>query len=207
MGIARDAKYRTVGEPPQPHLYLPLDQRYGPGMTLIVRSDAASPPVTAVHDTIASLDPAVQGFFTRTLVEHTRVALVPARLASWVSAAAGLIALALGAVGLYGVIACLVGERTRELGVRVALGASRGTIARHVLGRAAMLATIGIGLGLALAAAGGRALSGLLYNVSSVDPVVFLTVALTLCAVTLLAAWLPARRASRIDPLIALRDS
>ncbi len=207
VGIARDAKYRTVGEPPQPHLYLPLDQRYGPGMTLIVRSDAASPPVTAVHDAIASLDPAVQGFFTRTLVEHTRVALVPARLASWVSAAAGLIALALGAVGLYGVIACLVGERTRELGVRVALGASRGTIARHVLGRAAMLATIGISVGLALAAAGGRALSGLLYNVSSVDPVVFLTVALTLCAVTLLAAWLPARRASRIDPLVALRDS
>ena len=170
VGVASDAKYRTVGEPPQPHLYLPLDQRYGPGMTLIVRSDAASPPVTAVHDTIASLDPAVQGFFTRTLVEHTRVALVPARLASWVSAAAGLIALALGAVGLYGVIACLVGERTRELGVRVALGASRGTIARHVLGRAAMLATIGISLGLALAAAGGRALSGLLYDVSSVDP-------------------------------------
>ncbi len=207
VGVASDAKYRTVGEPPQPHLYLPLDQRYGPGMTLIVRSDAASPPVTAVHDAIASLDPAVQGFFTRTLVEHTRVALVPARLASRVSAAAGLIALALGAVGLYGVIACLVGERTRELGVRVALGASRGTIARHVLGRAAMLATIGISLGLGLAAAGGRALSGLLYDVSSVDPVVFLTVALTLCAVTLLASWLPARRASRIDPLVALRDS
>jgi predicted permease len=205
VGIARDAKYRTVGEPPQPHLYLPLEQHYGPGMTLIVRSDAASPPVTAVHRTIASLDPAVQGFFTRTLVEHTRVALVPARLASGVSAAAGLIALALGAVGLYGVIACLVGERTRELGVRMALGAGRGTIARHVLGRAAMLATIGISLGLALAAAGGRALSGLLYDVSSVDPVVFLVVALTLSAVTLLAAWLPARRASRIDPLVALR--
>ncbi len=205
VGIARDAKYRTVGEPPQPHLYLPLEQHYGPGMTLIVRSDAASPPVTAVHGTIASLDPAVQGFFTRTLVEHTRVALVPARLASGVSAAAGLIALALGAVGLYGVIACLVGERTRELGVRMALGAGRGTIVRHVLGRAAMLATIGISLGLALAAAGGRALSGLLYDVSSVDPVVFLVVALTLSAVTLLAAWLPAHRASRIDPLVALR--
>jgi putative ABC transport system permease protein len=158
-----------------------------------------------VHDTIASLDPAVQGFFSRTLVEHTRVALVPARLASWVSAAVGLTALVLGAVGLYGVIACLVGERRRELGVRMALGAGRGTIARHVLGRAATLATIGIGLGLALAAAGGRALSGLLYNVSSVDPVVFLVVALTLCAVTLLAAWLPAHRASRIDPLVALR--
>jgi ABC-type antimicrobial peptide transport system permease subunit len=126
-------------------------------------------------------------------------------LASWVSAAAGLIALALGAVGLYGVIACLVGERTRELGVRMALGAGRGTIMRHVLGRAAMLATIGISLGLALAAAGGRVLSGLLYDVSSVDPVVFLVVALTLSAVTLLAAWLPAHRASRIDPLVALR--
>jgi putative ABC transport system permease protein len=205
VGVAREAKYRTVGEPPQPHLYLPSDQHYGPGMTLIVRSDAGSPPVTAVHDAIAALDPAVQGFFTRTLVEHTRVALVPARLASSVSGIIAAIALGLGAVGLYGVIACLVGERTRELGVRMALGASRRAIAQHVLRRAGMLAAIGAGLGLALAAAGGRVLSGLLYNVSSVDPVVFLAVAVTLCAVTLLAAWLPARRASRIDPLVALR--
>jgi predicted permease len=205
VGIARDAKYRTVGEAPQPHLYLPLDQHYGPGMTLLVRTSAGAPPTTAIHDAIASLDPAVQGFFTRTLVEHTRVALVPARLASWVSAAVGLIALALGAVGLYGVIACLVGERTRELGVRMALGASRRTIARHVLGRAAGLAAIGIALGLAAAAFAGRALSGLLY-ISPFDPVVLLTVALTLGGVALLAAWLPAHRASRVDPLVALRD-
>jgi predicted permease len=204
VGVARDAKYRTVGEAPQPHLFLPLDQHYGPGMTLLVRSGAGSPPTPAMHEAIASLDPAVQGFFTRTLVEHTRVALVPARLASWVSATVGLIALALGAVGLYGVIACLVGERTRELGVRIALGASRRTIARLVLGRAGRLAAIGIALGLAMAALGGRALSGLLY-VSPFDPVVLLTVALILGGVTLLAAWLPARRASRVDPLVALR--
>jgi predicted permease len=204
VGVARDAKYRTVGEAPQPHVYLPLDQHYGPGMTLLVRSNAGSPPTTAIHDAIASLDPAVQGFFTRTLVEHTRVALVPASLASWVSAAVGLIALALGAVGLYGVIACLVGERTRELGVRMALGASRRTIARHVLGRAGRLAVIGIVLGLGVATVGGRALSGLLY-VSPFDPVVLLTVALTLGGVALLAAWLPAHRASRVDPLVALR--
>jgi ABC-type antimicrobial peptide transport system permease subunit len=121
-----------------------------------------------------------------------------------VSATVGLIALALGAVGLYGVIACLVGERTRELGVRIALGASRRTIARLVLGRAGRLAAIGIALGLAMAALGGRALSGLLY-VSPFDPVVLLTVALILGGVTLLAAWLPARRASRVDPLVALR--
>jgi predicted permease len=207
VGVAKDAKYRTIGEAPQPHLYLPLDQHYGPGMTLLVRSSAGSLPTTAIHGTIASLDPAVQGFFTRTLVEHTGVALVPARLASWVSAAVGLIALALGAVGLYGVIACLVGERTRELGVRMALGASRRSIARHVLGRAASLASLGVGLGLSVAAAGGRTLSALLYNVSPIDPAVFGAVALTLFGVTLLAAWLPARRASRIDPLAALRDS
>jgi predicted permease len=204
VGVARDAKYRTVGEAPQPHLYLPLDQHYVPGMTLLVRSGAAAPPATAIHDAIATLDPAVQGFFTRSLVEHTRVALVPARLASWVSAAVGLIALALGAVGLYGVIACLVGERTRELGVRMALGASRRTIARHVLTRAGRLAVVGIALGLGAASVGGRALSGLLY-ISPFDPVVLLTVALTLGGVALLAAWLPAHRASRVDPLVALR--
>lgn len=205
VGVARDAKYRTVGEAPQPHLYLPFEQHYGPGMALIVRGDAGPPPVTAMHDAIASLDPAVQGFFTRTFVEHTRVALVPARLASWVSAAVGLSALALGAIGLYGVVACLVSERTRELGVRMALGASRATIARQVLGRAGLLAATGIVIGLVLAAAGGGVLSGLLY-VPALDPEVLLTVALTLCGAALLAAWLPARRAAHVDPLVALRD-
>ena len=205
VGVASDAKYRTIGEAPQPHIYLPFEQHYGPGLTLLVRSRVEPAPIPAVHRAIAVLDPDVQGFFTRTLDEHTRVALVPARLAASVSAIVGAIALALGAVGLYGVIACLVTERTRELGIRMALGASRQMISRQVLARAGVLASAGVGIGLVLAALAGRALAGLLYGVSPIDPVVFAGVALMLAMMTVAAAWFPARRAAKIDPIVALR--
>jgi predicted permease len=205
VGVASDAKYRTIGEAPQPHIYLPLEQHYGPGLTLLVRSRLEPAPVSAIHRAIGALDPDVQGFFTRTLDEHTRVALLPARLAANVSAIVGAIALALGAVGLYGVIACLVTERTRELGIRMALGASRGMISRQVLARAGGLASAGVTIGLVLAALAGRALAGLLYGVSPIDLATFGGVALVLTAVTIAAAWIPARRAARIDPIIALR--
>jgi predicted permease len=205
VGVASDAKYRTIGEAPQPHIYLPLEQHYGPGLTLLVRSRVEPAPISAIHRAIGALDPDVQGFFTRTLDEHTRVALLPARLAANVSAIVGAIALALGAVGLYGVIACLVTERTRELGIRMALGASRRMISRQVLARAAALASAGAAIGLVLAALAGRAVAGLLYGVSPIDPATFAGVTLVLGVVTIVAAWIPARRAARIDPIIALR--
>jgi predicted permease len=205
VGVASDAKYRTIGEAPQPHIYLPLEQHYGPGLTLLVRSRVEPAPTSAIHRAIGALDPDVQGFFTRTLDEHTRVALLPARLAANVSAMVGAIALALGAVGLYGVIACLVTERTRELGIRMALGASRRMISRQVLARAGVLASAGAAIGLVLAALAGRAVAGLLYGVSPVDPATFAGVTLVLGVVTIVAAWIPARRAARIDPIVALR--
>jgi putative ABC transport system permease protein len=205
VGVASDAKYRTIGEAAQPHIYLPFDQHYGPGLTLLVRSRVEPAPISAIHRTIAALDPDVQGFFTRTLDEHTRVALLPARLAANVSAIVGAIALALGAVGLYGVIACLVTERTRELGIRMALGASRRMISRQVLARAGVLASAGVVIGLVLATLAGRAIAGLLYGVSPVDLATFTGVILVLGIVTIAAAWIPARRAASIDPIIALR--
>jgi predicted permease len=205
VGVARDAKYRTVGEDPQPHLYLPFEQHYGPSFSLLVRAASDALPVAAVQAEMGRLDAAVQGFFTRTLVEHTRVSLLPVRLAASVAAVVGCIALGLGAVGLYGVIACVVGERTRELGVRMALGASRGEIARDVVRRAGRFAAVGCGAGLVLAALGSRGIASLLYDVSPTDPEVYGAVSLALIAVTLLAAWIPARRAAAIDPLVALR--
>lgn len=205
VGVARDAKYRTIGEDPQPHLYLPFEQHYGPASSLLVRGAAEPLPIAAVQAEIARLDPAVQGFFTRTLVEHTRVSLVPVRLAASVAAAVGIIALALGAVGLYGVIACVVNERTRELGVRMALGAGPGEIARDVVRRAGTLAAAGCAAGLGIAAVAGRGIASLLYGVSPTEPAVYASVAMALLVVALLAAWIPARRAAAIDPLIALR--
>jgi predicted permease len=205
VGVASDAKYRTIGEAAQPHIYLPFEQHYGPGLTLLVRSRVEPAPISAIHRTVAALDPDVQGFFTRTLDEHTRVALLPARLAASVSAIVGAIALALGAVGLYGVIACLVTERTREMGIRMALGASRRMISRQVLARAGVLASAGVVIGLVLATLAGRAIAGLLYGVSPVDLATFTGVILVLGIVTIAAAWIPARRAASIDPIIALR--
>jgi predicted permease len=205
VGLASDAKYRTIGEAAQPHIYLPFEQHYGPGLTLLVRSRVEPAPISAIHRAIAALDPDVQGFFTRTLDEHTRVALLPARLAASVSAIVGAIALALGAVGLYGVIACLVTERRRELGIRMALGASRRMISRQVLARAGVLASAGVAIGLILATLAGRAIAGLLYGVSPLDLATFTGVALVLGLVTIAAAWVPARRAASIDPIIALR--
>jgi predicted permease len=205
VGVARDAKYRTIGEAAQPHMYLPFEQHYGPGLTLLVRSRVDPAPVSAIHRTIAALDRDVQGFFTRTLDEHTRVALVPARLAASVSAIVGAIAIALGAIGLYGVIACLVTERTRELGIRMALGASPWMISRGVLARAGVLASAGVAIGLLLATLAGRAIAGLLYGVAPVDLATFAGVTLALGIVTIGAAFIPARRAASIDPIIALR--
>jgi len=205
VGVARDAKYRTIGEDPQPHMYLPFEQHYIPSMTLLVRSRVAAVPAIAVQEQIAALDPAVQGFFTRTLAQHTAVARVPVQLGAAIARAAGLVALLLGAIGLYGVIACIVAERTRELGVRKALGATGGTIAIAVVGRSVRVAAVGCICGLALAIGAGHGIAGLLYGVSPIDPAVYAIVPLALLCVAVVAAAVPAWRAATVDPVVALR--
>jgi ABC-type antimicrobial peptide transport system permease subunit len=115
------------------------------------------------------------------------------------------VALALAAVGIFGVISYTVAQRTREIGVRMALGASGGTVLGLMLGRAMRLVALGLALGLALALAVNRSVEGMLYGVDPADPLTLAAVALVLGAVALLACWLPARRATRIDPMVALR--
>jgi ABC-type antimicrobial peptide transport system permease subunit len=117
----------------------------------------------------------------------------------------GLLALALAAVGLYGVKAYSVARRTREIGIRMALGAQRGDVQRMILREGTIMLATGVGLGLLLAVGTGRLLSGVLYQVSALDPLAFTIAPLVLAAAALLATWLPARRATRIDPMVALR--
>ena len=159
-----------------------------------------------VQAAIATLDPAVQGFFTRTLDEHTRIALLPARFASRVSTAVGIVSALLGAMGLHALISCVVAERRREFGLRMALGASARTVSAAVVRQALTLSLAGCAVGAAAAFFGARLLSSLLYGVSPSDPVVYLAVVAGTAALAVASAWLPARRAAHVEPSIALRS-
>jgi ABC-type antimicrobial peptide transport system permease subunit len=155
---------------------------------------------------LASVDPQVQGFFPRTLEEHTRVSLAPSRLLSSASRAAGAVAAGLSGLGLYGVVTFLVSSRRREIAVRLALGATPARVANEVLSTGVRLSVAGAMIGLVVAAAVARVLSGLLYDTSPWDPIVYATVFVGVIAIALEATWIPARQAARVDPLATLRD-
>ncbi len=206
IGIAKDAKYRTLGEEPTPLAYLPFAQNYDEGMTLLVRATAASEQVMrAVRGELLAFDQNAQGFFARTMHEHMAVVIAPGQIAAAIIGLSGVIALLLAALGLYGVMAYAVSQRLPELGLRLALGAQARDIYRLILGQGVRLALLGIGAGWLAAAGLTRFLASLLFGVSALDPLVFAGVALLLALVAALACWLPARRATKIDPLMALR--
>ena len=206
VGVAKDSKYRTLGEDPRPFFYLPLSQVYGPEMTLVVRADGDPRTMLAsVRRAALSLDPGLPLFDEKTMFEHLGITLFPSRLASTVLGVFGLMAMILAAVGLYGVVAFAVGQRTREIGVRVALGASPRDVQGLIVGQGLKLAVIGIAIGLAAAAVTMRLTASLLFGLSPTDPATFAGISLLLLSATLFASWLPARRAARVDPMSALK--
>ena len=207
IGVVRDSKYVTVGEEPRPFLYRPFAQAYTPTVTLLVKTTA--PPasvVPAVKQEVRALDPGVSLFNVGTLAEATSISLLPARLAGSLLAALGLLALALAALGIYGVLSYLVRARTREIGVRMAVGATPARVVAMVLREAVAWTISGAAIGLALAAGLTRFLQSMLYGISPTDPWTFAAVVLTLAAVASIAALLPALKAARVDPLVALRS-
>jgi ABC-type antimicrobial peptide transport system permease subunit len=206
VGIAKDVKNRSLSESPQPFFYLPLLQDYRSNMILVART-AVDPEqmFRAVQAEVAALDPVIPVFQPTTLAKHVGVSLYRQRMAATLLSTFGLLALSLAAVGLYGVMAYTVSQRTRELGVRLAIGATRGHVLRLVLRQALTLSAIGIVVGSIVALMATRFLVHFLYGVGPADPLTFAIVPIVLFAITMAAGYIPARRAIRIDPLVALR--
>lgn len=207
VGIAKTIKYRDASEPPLPFLYLPLSQQYSSFITLHVETERDPASIAApVLAEVRGLDAGMPVADVQTL-EHffQEGALFATRLIMQVVVAIGLLGLLLAVTGLYGVIAYSVSRRTRELGIRMAIGADPGQVARLVLRQGLRLTLIGAAIGMTLALAVSKLLASLLTGVSPRDPLVYLAAATLVASVSLLACYVPARRAARVDPLEALR--
>jgi predicted permease len=205
VGVASDGKYWTIGEDPQSFVWFPIGDQLAYNYLLVRTSAEPESLIGAIRGEFRNLDPNLPLTDVKPLTEHMNLSLFPARAFASLLSAFGLLALALAAIGIFGVMSYAVSQRTREIGVRMALGAGAKDIFKLVIGRGLWLTLIGVGVGLALAFVGTRFLSSLLYNVSAIDPLTFAGVTLLLVAVAFLACYFPARRAMKTDPMVALR--
>jgi putative ABC transport system permease protein len=213
VGIARDVRHAAFDEPARAQMYLAHAQfRFwddgGPvrGLALAIRTRVEPATMAgAVRQAVRELDPALPVADFRTMEEVVSASVARPRLMMLLLATFAAVALLLGAVGVYGVMAYLVGRRTREMGIRLALGARPRQVAALVLRRSLAITAAGIAAGIAIAAAMTRVLSGLLYGVAPLDATTFIAVPLILGAVAMFAAWVPTRRATRLDPTVVLR--
>jgi predicted permease len=203
VGLVRDTKVRTIGEDPTPFVYISAAQTNEPIMRLLIRSNGASllPQVRAI---VAEMNPNLP-MQTSTLTDLTSVVLLPHRLASWLAAVVAIIGAFLAAIGIYGLAAYNVTQRTREIGVRVALGALRAQVVGLVVATATRPVVIGAAIGLAAASLSTRLIAGMLYGVQPLDPLSFIGGAVIFMAVAALASVMPARRAASVNPVDALR--
>jgi predicted permease len=206
VGVARTMKHRQLSEPPAPHVFLPALQYYLPQATFLVRTGRDTAAVAGeVVGRLRAIDPGLPVFNVVPFEEHVQAARFQQRMAGTLLAGFGALALLLAAVGLYGVLAFAVSQRTREIGIRMALGGRARDIYFLVARQGAILIGIGVLVGLASAVAATRVLRSLLIGVSPTDPLTFALVAGVLVAVALLACAIPARRAAGVDPVVALR--
>jgi predicted permease len=206
IGIARDAKYATLDEATPAFVYFPLAQRWQPNQSLLVRT--ATDPARlgpAIQEAVLSIDPLLPRPRVTTLRQATGIVLLPQRTAAIVTGALGAVGLLLASVGLYGIMAFSAGRRTREIGIRMALGAQRSAVLGMMVREGLLLAALGIAAGLVLAAAATRLIAGYLFGINPLDGPTFLAMSALFVAVALLASYLPARRAAASDPLTALR--
>jgi putative ABC transport system permease protein len=206
VGIVGDIRSDGFDRPAQPHLYFPIFQNPAYAMAIYLRTDVAPPAVTAgVREQVRALDRDLPVFGERTMTQVAAESVSRRRFAMQVVGLFGVLALVLAAVGIYGVIAYSVTQRTREIGIRVALGASRTAILRWVLKQGLILTIVGVVVGLVGALALTRLLRSLLFGVGPTDLVTYGVLAILLTIVALIACYVPARRATKVDPLVALR--
>jgi predicted permease len=206
VGMVEDGRYQSLTEDRRPVVFMPIAQNYNATTTLIVRSSRAPEELVGeVRRTIARLDPGLPVYGAGSLRQMLAFALFPSRAAAIALSAFGLLALTLAATGLHGLVSYAVARRSREIGIRMAVGATSWEVLRVVLTRTAIMLGIGGALGLALALISGEVLASVVYGVSPRDPVAFVAVGLAMITVGIASCWSPALRALRIDPVSALR--
>ena len=205
VGIARDARLVWIGEPAEPHITIPRGQRDMERMSLVIKT-AGTSAIPEARRIVREMNPNLPVIEALPLEDVTAINVLPQRIAAAVAGTLGVVGLLLAAIGIYGVTAYAVSRRTREIGIRIALGARHADVMRLMLRQGAVLAACGVVLGVLLASAGSRLIVSLLNGVSGLDPVTFVTAALVFTGVALLATYLPARRALRVDPMVALRN-
>jgi predicted permease len=207
VGVAKEGKYRSLGESPLTMLYLPVTQNYSPTMTLVIRTSGDPRAIISrVREEIKAIDAQMPLYNIRTIDEHLTYALWGPRLGATIASLFGVLALALAVLGLYGLMSYVVSQRTKEIGIRIALGAPASAVQGLIARQGMRLCLLGLALGLPLAWSTALALSKLLYGVKSADPLVFGGVIALLGGSSLLASYLPARRALKVDPMSALRE-
>ncbi|HEV8347945.1 MAG TPA: ABC transporter permease [Vicinamibacterales bacterium] len=206
VGVVGDVKYSGLDAAPEPTYYMPYRQNPWRGQFVAVRGSSDPHALAnAVRVVVASLDKDIPVTRVKTMDELMHASVAPPRFRTVLITIFALVGLLLAAIGIYGVMAYAVAERTHELGVRIALGADRGAVLRLVLGETFALAAIGIAVGVAGALAMARLIQSLLFGVTSTDAVTFVGISALLAVTALAASYVPARRAMRVDPMIALR--
>jgi putative ABC transport system permease protein len=206
VGVVGNIKSDGFDKPDQPHLYLPILQNVGYAMAIYLRTDGHSAGLTqSLRAQVQAVDPNLPIFGERTLEQVVSESLAQRRFAMQVVGLFGLLAMLLAGIGIYGVMAYAVSQRTREIGIRIALGANRRAILGWVFRQGMTLIVVGVGLGLIGAFAFTRLLRSLLFGVAPTDLMTYVALAALLALVALLACYIPARRATKVDPLVALR--
>jgi len=206
VGLVKNGKYWSLGEGPQPFIYFPMERDCCSSAALVARTSGDPQAlIRAIRREVQGLDASLPVFDVKTMDEHMRLSLFPLRTGAWIAGGFALIALTLATLGLYGVMAYSVSQRTREIGIRMALGARRKDVLGLVLKQGMRLALVGLCIGLAAAFAATRLMSAVLYGVSPTDAATFALVSSLLVAAVLIACFIPARRATKVDPMVALR--
>ena len=206
VGVADNARLVSLGGEVEPFIYVPMAQQSMSRISLLVRNAGNQSSIPQVRALLRELKPTLPITEAMPLGDITAIGLVPQRVAAAVAGSLGLVGMLLAAVGIYGVTAYAVSRRTREIGIRMALGADRGHVLTLVLRQGLVLAGIGVAIGVVLAGLGSRLLESLLFGVGGLDPIAFLGACALFAIVTLAASYFPARRAARVDPMVALRS-